>query len=187
MNGKTGAEAVEKAAQSVEKDDLGVDALAEIAFKLRSERLQKMFDWFSEDTQRDLLRADDRFFVMKFLEKWAPQMDPKSINIPMSAMRNIFSVFATFGVIDAKPEILQDMRGTPGSGILSLPDSVIALALKAIGAPEAYPLFKAAKAVNSAKESIAPKVREKVMEKVVANNTEHYEDEETHAAGIKKS
>lgn len=182
---------METVAGEVEKNELGVETLANLAYGIRSEKLQKMFDWFSEDTQRDLLRADDRFFVMKFIEKWAPQMDPKSLNIPMVTLRNILSILATFGSIDVKPEILKDMRGTPGSGILELPDPIIALALKALGVPEAMPLIKAAKAVKSAEDSISQKVRAKVMEKVraeeVGNNTEHYEDEETKTAGIKKT
>lgn len=191
MDTNTGAKAVETVAEQVEKNEMSVDALADIAYGLRNERLQKMFDWFSEDTQRDLLRADDRTFIMKFAEKWAPQLDYKTFNIPKSTLRSVLSVLATFGAIEVKPEILEDMRGTPGMGILDIPDPALNLALKLLGIPEAYPLIKAAKTVENAKDSIAVKVRtrvkEKVMAKEVVNNADHFEDEETGAAGIKKA
>lgn len=187
---KKGAEIVDKAAKHVEKTGIGVEAAATLAYSLRSERLQNIFDWFSEDTQRDLLRADDRTFIMKFIEKWAPSLDWRSYNYPKDNLRGILTILASVGVIDVKPEILKDMRGLTGMGVLDLPDPVIAIGLDLLGLPEAVPLVKAVKSVGKAGESIAPQIRESVMAKVEAHKVEAVEkeehDKEVHAAGIDK-
>lgn len=190
---KKGGELVEKVAKRVETSESASDTIAKMAYKIRSPKLQAMFDWFSDDTKAELLRADDRNFIMKFVEKFLPGADPRMLNIPKQQLSNFFSFLVTFGAVDAPEEMIAKMRGRPGLGILSIPDPVLTLILKLLEIPAelVMPVIKAIKSVGNTSDVLAPKVRAKVHEMLEAGevtaNTQEFETEETKAAGIQKS
>lgn len=180
--------ALDFAAEKAKKSELLADKMATLAYAARTETVNNMFNWLSEDTQRDLTRSDSRWGISKFLEKYCPQLDPRSLNIPKEFVRNLVSFLVTWGVIDAKQEVIDDMRGSPGIGLLSVPDPIVKIVLTSMGAPEVIPLIKAAKSINKVQEGLPPMVRERVQEKAraaqVAKVQREEHDAEVHAAGI---
>ncbi len=184
------AKVVDFAAEKAAESEFLANKLAVAAYAGRTETANNVFNWLSEDTQRDLTRSDSRWGISLFLEKWCPQLDYRSLNIPKEFARNFVSFLVTWGVVDAKQEIIDDMRGNPGAGIYKMPDAIITVLFTAMGVPELIPLFKIAKSVSKVQEGLPPMVRERVKEKVKSaevskvQKVEH--DAEVGAAGIEE-
>lgn len=185
-----GVKVLDMAAEKAAESQLLAKGVAKLAYAARTETVNNIFNWLSEDTQRDLTRSDSRWGISLFLEKWCPHADPRSLNIPKEFVRNLVSFLVTWGVVDAKKEIIDDMRGSPGIGLLSIPDPILSFVLTSMGAPELIPLIKAVKSINKVQEGLPPMVREQVQEKVKAaevskvQKVEH--DAEVGAAGIEE-
>lgn len=163
--------AANREADEVEDESVTVEKMAQAIHKLKAtkitgvENLQKMFDWFSEGTQEKLLRADDRTFLGRFVEKWNPALDPREYNLPKKAMTSLFSFFATYGLITPKnPALLEKMRSAPGLGILDCPEWTTEVALAMVGLPEASVLVYIGRGIKGKKDDFAAKVRKRVEE-----------------------
>ncbi|MEK7146549.1 MAG: hypothetical protein AAB802_05225 [Patescibacteria group bacterium] len=166
---KKGAKGLELAAKALEKgkdNKTAIDTVAAGVYAARSEKIQGLWDWLSEDTKRNLLRADDRNALMQAIEKWFPQLDYRNLTDPMGkeTLRNVLSGMAILGLIDVDPQILKDMRAMPGSGFLQVPDAVISGTCSVLGAPELSPILLAAKKLGQAGEGLGDKVRARVEE-----------------------
>lgn len=160
-----GAKVFEKAAES----NFVLDTIAARAYEARvasGGKLQQMFDWFEEDTQQRLLNADERTFLGKFVEKWAPHLDWRNFNFPMNALGAVFKGLVALGVVDAKEEMIKDMRLFPGSGIFDIPAPALKIVLTLLEVPELIPLIEAARSVKNGMEVVTSEVRERVKAKV---------------------
>lgn len=162
-----GAKLVSLAAKKIEKSDNVAETLAQAIMKAKSPNAQKMWDeWLSEDWQRYLVRADDRTFMGKLIEKWSPMLDPSMrnplLNLPLSTLSNVAVSMAMYGIIRVDEKILDDMRGMPGTGIANVPDWAIGPVCAFFRIPQAAPILMAAKAVVNANEGLAKNVRNRV-------------------------
>lgn len=183
---KKGAKGLELAAKALEKgkdNKTAVDTIAAGVYASRSEKIQGLWDWLSEDTKRNLLRADDRNTLMAAIEKWFPQLDYRNLTDPMGkeTLRNVLSGMAILGLIDVDPQILKDMRAMPGSGFLQVPDAVISGTCSVLGAPELSPVLLAAKKLGKAGEGVGEKIHARVEEMKEADKLKKMRQEEHHA------
>lgn len=171
FDAKKGVKGLEMAAVALEKgknSDSVMETVAKGVYASRNEKLQALWNWLSEDTQRNLLRADDRNALMKGIEKWFPQLDYRYLTDPTGkdTLRNILSALAVLGAIDVDEKILKDMRAVPGSGLLEVPDVVITavcLGLAAYGMPkEMGAVLIAFKKLAKSSEGVGENIRARV-------------------------
>lgn len=170
-----GAKVFEKASES----NIILDTIAARAYEARvasGGKLQQMFDWFEEDTQQRLLSADERTFLGKFVEKWASHLDWRNLNFPMNAIGAVFKGLVALGVVDAKEEMIKDMRLFQGSGIFDIPAPVLKIILTLLEVPALIPLIEAARSVKNGVEVVTSEVRERVKAKVDAQKAKEVED-----------
>lgn len=123
-------------------------------------KIQSWFDGLEEETKRKLLRAEDISAIGKLLEKMPT---PPGIT---DIMKSLIIVAARYGVLNVREDILAESRGVSGDILYHLPESVVTVGLRALGAGNLVPLYKIGKKIHSGDEMYAPRVRQEVAKKM---------------------
>ena len=154
--------------ESMELDPNSIVKVAGFISKVKStsgmKKMQAWFDNCDEEEQRKLMRADDAGVIMKVLEKI-----PNVATVAPDIMKNLIIMAARYGVLEVKPEILEESRGISGDAIYLIPAPVVEGLMRVLGVGEFIPLYKLGKKIHSGDKEYAPKVRDEVKKQMAAS------------------
>lgn len=150
--------------EKVELNPENIPQIAEYIAKIRDtesmKKLQSWFDGLEEDTKRKLLRAEDVSAISKLLEKMPT---PPSIS---DITKGLIIMAGRYSILDVREDILAESRGISGDIIYLLPEGVVTIGLRALGAGNLIPLYKIGKKIHSGDETYAPRIRKEVKKKM---------------------